>query len=157
MSNVDLNGNDSKITSRYKNKHIFIDAIRFDWGGYELISKLIESKYGIKLNPHYSTSDVDSVTSFGIMTSGGEGRVRIGDWVIIGDRGELFCCEDKVFNEKYEYCGYEKDRRDEFKFYCDTCGDEFTESELRLHLEQRKVVDEVIEDSISRQLAEGEK
>ena len=79
----------------FRKKPITIEAILWD-GSDSTYQEIVEwaGEYKIELND--ILRDLQIHTMEGIMTA------KIGDWLIKGMQGEIYCCKGEIFKEIYE-------------------------------------------------------
>lgn len=95
MNTHDLDATPSTVPSRYRNKPVVIVAVQFNGDNLGECEKFIEDNF-------------DNTLSFpNIKTLEGTMRIRVGDFIIKGVKGEFYPCRPDVFEATYENAGEE--------------------------------------------------
>jgi len=89
---------------RYRKKPIVIEAIQFTGNNWDEVSKFVPNANGYEVGdgqdkdgnimpqPHYAMIHILEGTM----------RADIGDWIIMGIKGEFYSVKDEIFKETYE-------------------------------------------------------
>lgn len=78
--------------AKYRKKQIIVDAIQWTGDNLNELCKLGDFKL------HYTLTD----GSLGIYTLEGMMWASVGDYIIMGIRGEFYACKPDIFKETYE-------------------------------------------------------
>lgn len=82
--------------AKYRKKQIVVDAIQWTGDNLDELCKMGDFKL------HYTLFTDNGKKDLGIYTLEGMMWASIGDYVIMGIRGEFYACKPDIFKETYE-------------------------------------------------------
>lgn len=80
---------------KFRKKPVLIEAVQWD-GNLSTIEPLLAKSTQTEIGQDFLEPDLF------IPTLEGEMRAQVGDWIILGVKGELYPCRDDIFQMTYE-------------------------------------------------------
>lgn len=80
---------------KYRKKPVVIEAVQWD-GNLKTIEPLLAKSTVTEIGQDFIEPDLI------IPTLEGEMRANVGDWIILGVKGELYPCKPDIFAQTYE-------------------------------------------------------
>lgn len=84
--------------AKYRKKQIIVDAIQWTGDNLEELCKMGD----FKLNYTLTNSHIPGKQALGVYTLEGICWPEVGDYIIMGVRGEFYSCKKDIFFETYE-------------------------------------------------------